>query len=215
MKSENVFFRSLFVIFLAFLVTGPAVAVEYEEGAAYQRIIPPQPTADDDVVEVVEVFWYGCPHCHRFQPHVERWLEDRPEGVRFIRLPAILNESWAIHARAYYTAEALGVTDRIHADLFDAIHNKKRRIDTEDALTEFFVAHGVDAEEFRKTFNSFAVDSKVRRARLLTRRYGIRGTPAVVVNGKYRTGPGMAGSFDTLVSIMDHLVMKERGTSEN
>lgn len=194
------------------LLPAPAQAAagpEYREGVAYQRVIPPQPTLHSDRVEVVEIFWYGCPHCHRFQPYLERWLKTKPDNVDYIRLPAILRESWAIHARAFYTAEALGVLDRIHTPLFDAIHKERRRLDTEEALMAFFAEHGVDEERFRKTFHSFAVDSKVRRARLMTRRYGTEGTPAVIINGKYRTGPGMVNSFEELIKVIDYLVEKE------
>lgn len=191
------------------LLSSAAGPVKYQEDVAYQKIVPAQPTADPGKVEVVEVFWYGCPHCHRFQPYVESWLLSGPENVNFVRLPAILSERWAIHSRAYYTAEALGVLEQIHPALFDAIHNKKERLDTEAALADFFVAHGVDRERFHSTFNSFAVNSKVSRARELTRRYGIDGTPTVVVNGKYRTGPAMTGTFEALIDVVEYLVDRE------
>jgi protein dithiol oxidoreductase (disulfide-forming) len=188
---------------------------QFRENVSYERIVPAQPTAERDKVEVIEVFWYGCPHCHRFQPYVDRWLLGADTDITFIRLPAILNENWAVHARAYYTAEALGVTEEIHEPLFDAIHNKKERLRTEDELAEFFDRHGVDRERFHKTFNSFAINSKVQRARELTRRYGIEGTPAVVINGKYRTGPGMTGSFERVIDVMDHLVDEELTSLNN
>ncbi len=205
---------------LSRLITGlvllllPALALaagnaRFQENIAWERIVPAQPTANPEKIEVIEVFWYGCPHCHRFQPYVERWLLGADSHVTFIRLPAILNESWAIHARAYYTAEALGVTEKIHEALFDAIHNRKEQLRSEAQLADFFERHGVDKQQFRSTFNSFAINSKVQRARELTRRYGIDGTPAVVVNGKYRTGPAMTGSFETLIDVMDHLVSEE------
>lgn len=184
-------------------------SANYQENVAYQRIVPAQPTAEPDKIEVVEVFWYGCPHCHRFKPYVERWLLGADSNISYVRLPAILREDWAIHARAYYTAEALGVTETLHTALFDAIHVRKERLRNEAELAEFFARHGVDQQRFRSTFNSFAVNSKVQRARELTRRYGIDGTPGVVVNGKYRTGPAMTGSFDVLIDVMDHLVNME------
>jgi protein dithiol oxidoreductase (disulfide-forming) len=187
----------------------------FQENVAYERIIPVQPTANPDKIEVIEVFWYGCPHCHRFQPYVERWLLGADSNVTFIRLPAILNENWAIHARAYYTAEALGITAGMHEALFDAMHNRRERLRTEAELADFFEKHGVDRQRFRSTFNSFAVNSKVQRARELTRRYGIDGTPAIVVNGKYRTGPAMTGSFETLIDVMDFLVNEEAALLKN
>jgi len=173
------------------------------------KLTQPQPTLDSSKIEVVELFWYGCPHCHKFQPYVEKWLKTKPANVSYIRMPAILREEWSLHARAFYAAEILGIQERIHAPLFDAIHIEKRRLFSEDALMQFFEEFGVSNEEFRNAFHSFMVDSKVRRARQMTRRYQIRGTPAVVINGKYVTGPGMAQGFDNMIKVIDYLVKKE------
>lgn len=202
------------LLFLLLLLPASQISVAdtFQEGVQYKRILPPQHTANEDKVEVVELFWYGCPHCHRFQPYVERWLRKKPGNVDYIRLPATLRESWAIHARAFYAAEALGALDKTHADLFDAIHNKKRKLNTEDALVKFYVEHGVDEDAFRKAFHSFGVDSKVRRARQMTRRYHVEGTPAVIVNGKYRIDAGMAGGYPGMIKVIDYLVKLESKT---
>jgi len=184
----------------------------FVEGVNYKLVVPQQPTSDPNRVEVVELFWYGCPHCHRFQPFVERWLKTKPDNVNWVRLPAILRDSWTLHAKAFYTAEELGVLDKTHEALFNAIHNLKNRslITDEQKLFEFYAEQGVDITEFRKVFNSFSTDSKVRRARLMTQRYGTEGTPSVIVNGKYRVDPGMAqGDFGTMIRIMDFLINKE------
>jgi thiol:disulfide interchange protein DsbA len=200
---------ALLLLTIPFAASQAVTPAKYQEHEAYERIVPAQPTADPAKVEVVEVFWYGCPHCFRFQPFIERWLLTKPAYVNYVRLPAILNESWAIHARAYYTAEALGVVEKIHEPLFDAIHIKKQRLDTEAALADFFAQYGVDKNQFKTTFNSFAVSTKVARARELTRRYGIDGTPSIIVNGKYRTGPGMSGGNENLMDVVDFLVAQE------
>ena len=184
-------------------------AIPFEEGKNYKKLAQPQTTADASKIEVVELFWYGCPHCHKFQVHIEKWLKTKPANVNYIRMPAILREEWSLHARAFYAAEILGVLDRIHSPLFDAIHIEKRRLFTEAKLMQFFKEHGVSNDDFRNTFHSFAVDSKVRRARQMTGRYQTRGTPAVVINGKYVTGPGMAKGFDNMIKIIDVLVKKE------
>jgi len=199
------------LLIVPFAASQAVTPAKYQEHDAYELIVPPQPTADPNKVEVVEVFWYGCPHCFRFQPFIQRWLLTKPDYINYVRLPAILNEGWAIHARAYYTAEALGVLEKTHEALFDAIHVKKQRLDTEAALADFYAQYGVDKEQFKKTFNSFAVSTKVARARELTRRYGIDGTPSIVVNGKYRTGPGMpgAGGNEHLMDVVDFLAAQE------
>lgn len=184
--------------------------------APYEPIEPPV-TADvaADRVEVVELFWYGCPHCYRLLPLMERWLEEKPDGVTFRRVPAILRPEWALHARAYYVADALGEIDRIHGPLFDAIHLGRQPLNSENALEAFFVDQGVSRERFRAAWRSFAVETKVRQARALTRRYGITGTPAIVINGKYRTDSGMAGSYANLMRTLDELVARESAPGGN
>lgn len=184
---------------------------DFQEGRNYTRIVPAQPTESKGKIEVVELFWYGCPHCHRFQPYLERWAKQAPADVEFRRMPAILADHWTILARGYYTAEALGALDKIHKPLFDAIHAQKRRIDTEERLMEFFAEHGVSNDDFKKTFNSFTVEAKVRRALEMTRRYNTEATPSVVVNGKYIINSGQTdGNFNTMLKVIDHLVDKER-----
>lgn len=196
------------------LIPAFAQAAEFEEGRHYSRIVPAQPTETKGKVEVVELFWYGCPHCHRFQPYLERWLKQLPGDVEFRRMPAVLAEHWAIHTRAYYTAEALGVLDQIHKPLFDAIHAQKRRLDTEERLMDFFTEHGVSKDDFKKTFNSFAVEARVRRALEMSRRYNTEATPSVVVNGKYIVNSGQTdGNFNTMVKVINFLVEKERAGS--
>lgn len=195
------------------LITPTANADDaFVEGVNYQLIIPPQPTANPDKVEVTEVFWYRCPHCFRFQPFIERWLKTMPDYVDYVRLPAILRPDWSYYAAAFYTAEALGVLDKTHEPLFDAIHKQRRakELDEEDNLMKFFAGFGVSNEDFRNTFHSFAVTSKVRRADLMTERYHIHGTPSIVVNGKYLIDPGMAqNDYATMLKIVNFLIAKE------
>jgi thiol:disulfide interchange protein DsbA len=192
------------------LAAEPEPAPQIEEGFQYQLVIPPQPTtASTGRVEVVELFWYGCPHCYHFEPYLERWVADRADNVDFVRIPSVLNPSWVPLARAYYTAEVLGVVDQVHRPLFDAIHRDKRRIDTEEDIANFFAEHGVDKEKFRQTFHSFAVETKLNRSKVLAQRYGGSGVPAIVIQGKYRTSGDLAGSYENIVAVIDYLVAKE------
>ena len=207
------FARSLLLLLIA--VPLLAQSDTYEEGRNYQRIVPSQPTDGNGKIEVVELFWYGCPHCYRFQPYITRWAKNKPADVVYRRMPAILGEHWALLARAFYTAEALGITDRIHQPLFDAIHAEKRRMDSEDAIMAFFAEHGVSNDAFRKTFNSFAINAKVNRAREMSRRYQAQATPSVVINGKYILNPDNSnGNFNTMIKIMDYLIDKERAANK-
>ena len=175
----------------------------------YEMVEPPQPTADPSKVEVLEFFWYGCPHCYHLEPDLNAWLKKKPDNVEFIRQPAIFNERWGAHAKAFFTAEALGVLDKMHADFYEAIQNQNRKLETEDELAPFFKEHGVAEADFRKAYKSFAVDTKMRQAATMAQRYGITGTPAVVINGKYRTSGSLAKSFPRMIEIMNQLIAQE------
>ncbi|HHM04380.1 MAG TPA: thiol:disulfide interchange protein DsbA/DsbL [Gammaproteobacteria bacterium] len=196
--------------FLLCLLPLAATAAPLLEGRDYQRIIPAQPTdSPPGKVEVVELFWYGCPHCHRFQPYMERWVKRQGGKISYRRMPAILAPHWAIHARAYYTAQALGALEQTHRALFDAIHIHKRRLDTEERLAGFYAEHGVDKEEFKKVFHSFTVETQFRRAQEMSRRYQVHATPSVVINGKYILNSEVPGGFNGMLRIMDKLVKEE------
>ncbi|MFA7386808.1 MAG: thiol:disulfide interchange protein DsbA/DsbL [Thiohalobacteraceae bacterium] len=196
---------------IALVASGAARADDnLAEGIDYIRLAAPQPTSDASKIEVVELFWYGCPHCYQLEPMLEKWAGALPDDVALVRIPAVLNPRWDVLARAYYTAEMLGVVEQIHAPLFKAIHEKKQKLDDEDALAEFFVAQGVDEKQFRETYKSFGVVSKVNRARQMTQRYGIRGVPALVIDGKYRTSASEAGSHADMLKVTDALIARER-----
>lgn len=176
----------------------------------YTLIVPVQPTQSVDKIEVLEVFWYGCPHCYDFEPYVKKWLESKADDVEFRRMPGIFNKSWVPHAKAYYTAEKLGVLDLIHSALFEALHKDRKRIFSESELKEFFVSKGVGADEFTRVFNSAEIETKFKQAFVMGQRYKISGVPAVIINGKYMTSGSLAGSYDNLLKTIDELVDKER-----
>jgi len=201
---------NLIILAVVSLLSCSVVMAEtYEEGVHYERIVPAQPTSTVDKVEVLEIFWYGCPHCFRFEPYVERWLKKKPDEAQFVRLPGIFRPSWEVGARAYYTAEMLGVFDKMHKPIFNAIHLQKRNLSTVDAMKDFFAENGVDKEDFVKTYYSFAVGTRLRRAKTMTSRYGIDGVPAVIVAGKYRLSAKSAGSNAEMLKIINYLVEKE------
>ena len=205
----NVFRTSLtLIMMLAFLST--ASARNYDEGIEYQRLKEPVPTqVGPGKVEVVELFWYGCPHCFRLEPDLSKWLKSKPKNVEFIRIPAVFNKTWALHAKAYYTADFLGIMDKFHKLFFDAIHLKKQPMNTVAEVKKFFLQQGVSEKDFTNVFNSFGVDAKVRRAKELSREYGISGVPALVVNGKYLTDGPMAGGRRGMIDVLNYLIKKE------
>ncbi|MGZ4954712.1 MAG: thiol:disulfide interchange protein DsbA/DsbL [Methylobacter sp.] len=179
------------------------------ESVGYETLSPAQPTHNPDKVEVIEFFWYGCPHCYSFEPLLEQWVKSLPKNVEFIRQPAVFSDLWGKHAKAYFTAEALGLVDKVHADFFDAIQNKKQNLETEDQLAKFFVAHGVNETEFHNAYNSFLVDSKIRQATATASRYGVTGVPAIIVNGKYKTNGPLAGSQEKMIEVINKLIQQE------
>ena len=200
--------KTIAAALFGFALALPAVAQSDVEGL-YQKLPAPQPTSDPDRVEVVEVFWYGCPHCNRFQPYLEAWTETLPDHVRFVRMPAIFNDIWDLHARAYYIAEALGILDEIHHLIFAAIHDEGRSLASIEAIRDFFVAHGVAAADFDRHAKSFSVQSGIQRSLVMQGRYGLRGVPALIVNGRFLVSGATAGSYPKVLEVADVLIARE------
>ena len=205
-------FRSLRVPSLVGVVAALLLSIgsawAAEGGSEFVTLTPAVPTATGDKVEVVEVFWYGCPHCWHLEPMMNTWVGTLPAGVVFRRMPAT-GPRWEPHARAYYAAEALGKLDEFHVALFKAMQVDRRRIFSEDDLVKFAGEIGINEKAFREAYNSFTVETKVGKARDLSARYGIDGVPAVIVNGKYRTSPAQAGSKERLIEVLNMLVGQE------
>lgn len=172
----------------------------------------PQPTRNPATVEVIEFFWYGCPHCYDAEPQVAAWRARQPPSVEFIRVPAIFSQRWAVLGRAYYVMQQLKLGDDVHTALFAAIHRDHKDLNDEASLTEFFAGQGVPREKFKAAFNSFDVDGKVGRANQMTRTYGLEGVPAFIVNGKYRVDGTSAGTTDGMFATIDQLVAQELKT---
>jgi thiol:disulfide interchange protein DsbA len=182
----------------------------YAEGIQYERISPPVAThASPGKVEVVELFWYGCSHCYRFEPYITKWLTHKPEAAEFVRFPATLNPGWVTHARVYYTLETLGELDRLHMVFFQAIHDQNRRFQDLSSIARFFAQNGVDEKRFMDAYNSLVVQTKLSQAQRLTREYGARGVPSVVVNGEYRTTATLAGGYEEVLKVVDFLVAQQ------
>lgn len=183
-------------------------AADFKAGVQYKEI-GPFATDTGDKVEVLEFFWYGCPHCYSFEPFISAWKKTKPANVEFVRVPAVFRPDWEIQAKTYYALSVMGVIEDVHGKIFDAIHKDKKRLNTLDAMADFVEKNGVDKKLFLKEYSSFAVDSMVRKGKRKQKDYQIQGVPTVVVNGKYITGASMAGAYDNLIKIIDHLIAKE------
>lgn len=187
-----------------------AQAAQWEEGTHYEKLGTPLPTSSPDKIEVTEVFWYGCPHCYDFKPLIEEWEKNKADDVEFILLPAALGSSWETHARAFYTMQALGVLDKTHSPMFDALARDRKPLNTPERIADFLTEYGVDKEKFLKTFNSFGVNAKMQQAQSKVRAARITGVPTIIVDGKYKVSASMAGNHENMIKVIDYLVEKER-----
>ena len=183
-------------------------AAEYKEGAQYFKLKKSQPVQTGKQIEVKELFWYGCPHCYRLEPSIQRWLKKKPENADYIPMPAVLRESWVFDARAYYTFETLGIVDKVHVEFFDEIHKRGKRLRTSEQLADFLSRFGIKKKDAIDAYNSFAVDTKLRHATLMVRRYEANGVPTIIVDGKYRATATSAGGHEELMQLVNYLVDK-------
>lgn len=184
-------------------------AADYQLGQHYAEAGKQMPRNDNsEKVQVVELFSYSCPHCFRLDAQVMQWKQTLPDNVEFQLVPAIFRDSWLQLARVFYAAEQSGDLEMLHPKLFHAIHVEKRRLNSEDELLDFVAEQGIDREDFAKRMDSFAVQTKVKKALVMSQTSGITGVPAMVVDGKYRTDAPQAGSLEDMLDVVDHLVAK-------
>ena len=189
---------------------------QWKPGVNYVPLVPAQPTSvAPGKVEVVEVFWYACPHCYALEPFVQNYLKNKPEYVEFVRVPVMWGPVHRAHARLFYILESLGRKD-LHAKVFDTIHKEEKMlVANDDASTQkmqldFAVANGIKAEDFKKAWDSFTVNSSLQRAQQLTERYHVDGVPLIVVNGKYETDVSKAGGPGPLLQMINDLTASEK-----
>jgi thiol:disulfide interchange protein DsbA len=192
-------------------------AGKWQVGKNYSPIVPAQPTSvGPGKVEVVEVFWYGCGHCYSLDPYLESWSKNKPAYIEFVRLPVMWGPAHKSHARFYYTLQALGRDKDLHVKAFDTIHRGNNPLLGNDeessyrAQLAFAKANGVDEKKFAETYRSMWVDTKLKQAEDLTKRYRVEGVPLMVVNGKYSTDVGSAGGHSQLLSLINDLAASEK-----
>ncbi|NND92904.1 MAG: thiol:disulfide interchange protein DsbA/DsbL [Granulosicoccus sp.] len=176
----------------------------------YELINPPQNTSTPDKVEVLEFFWLGCPHCYSFEPMISAWEENIPENVVFVREAPPLNPSWEQHSRGFYAAQLMGQEVPFVNAMFKAIHEDRQRMRKPADMAALAEELGMDREKFLKTMKSFAVQTKMNRAMQLAKSAGISGVPAIVINGKYRTGASLAGGNQGIISVIDSTIAMEK-----
>lgn len=201
------------VVSLLLLTIGCSMAFAADNHTSHGKFVKLDPVVppvvDNDARhEVVELFWYGCSHCFDFEPHVKKWKQSKAEDVYFVRVPAIFNAKWEQHARAYYALELMGELERGHDLLFSGIHEQGRGLHDIDSMARYFAANDIDEAQFRETFKSFAVETKINRAKQLIRQYQVTGVPSVVIDGEYKTSASQAGGYPQVIEIIEDLTSK-------
>jgi thiol:disulfide interchange protein DsbA len=180
---------------------------KFVEGTHYVRLAQPLAVPGDGKIDVIEFFWYGCPHCNSFEPMLDAWSKKLPPDVAFRRVPvAFREEPFVPHQRIYYALEALGLVEQMHRRVFFAIHNERLRLDKPQDIAAFMAKHGVDSAKFLDAYNSFGVQTKQRQARQLAEAYKIDGVPSIGVHGRWFTSGTLAGSLDRSLAVADHLI---------
>ncbi|HXS51091.1 MAG TPA: thiol:disulfide interchange protein DsbA/DsbL [Usitatibacter sp.] len=198
-------FRKALVPFLFLLATAFAA-----RAAEYAPVEPPQPTESDGKIEVIEFFWYGCPHCYHLEPLVNAWLKTKPEDVVFKRVPAYPSESWGELARVFYTIQAMGLLPQMHDKIFDAIHKDGVNLVNKKIREQWLAKNGVDPAKYEQVEKSFTVASDMQRAKQMTINYKVDSVPRLIVNGKYYVSGETAGSPERMFTVVDELIAKIR-----
>ncbi len=209
--------RQFSACLIAALGTSPVAGLALAQGAApvegkdYIRVTPPLEAPSNGKIEVVEFFWYGCPHCFAFEPALEAWVKKLPADVEFRRVPVYFREEpFAAHQRIYYALEQLGLVATMHQKVFNAIHVDHQRLDKPDAIAAFMAKNGVDKQKFLDAYNSFSVQTKARQARQMAEAYKVDAVPAMGIQGRYYTTASYAGSNDRMLVVADYLIERIR-----
>ena len=179
-------------------------------GTDFRAVSPPQQTDAAGKIEVLEFFWYGCPHCNSFEPALKDWVKRQPADVAFRKVHVGLVPSWVAHQQLFYTLEAMGKADEMNEKVFHAIHVDRLPLSKPEAMAEFVASQGVDRRQFQDAYASFGVRTRMRKASQLATGYGLDGVPALAVNGKWFTAPSMAGGNAQALRVVEYLLERER-----
>ena len=211
---RNLILSAVLVSASLFGMTAQAADVPLEAGKTYVELANPVPVAEPGKIEVVELFWYGCPHCYAFEPTINPWADKLPADVHFVRIPAMFGGPWDAHGQLFLTLDAMGVENKVHAAIFNAIQKEGKRLTDKNDMADFVATQGVDKDKFLQTFDSFAIKGKIAQAKELAKKYEVSGVPTLIVNGKYRFDLGTAGGPEQALNVADQLIAKERAAEK-
>ncbi|MDT8363279.1 MAG: thiol:disulfide interchange protein DsbA/DsbL [Nitrosomonas sp.] len=208
MNIQRIAHLLLSILFLGLLSS--ATQAQMVEGKDYIRLATQQPTEDKEKIEVIEFFWYGCPHCNDLHPHLKNWLENKPEDVNFRYVPAIFRANWMPAAKTFYAMESLDLTKQLNDKLYHAIHRDKIDLSKEPTLFAWIEKQGIERSKFVNAYNSFTVQNQASRAAQMTKQYQVTGVPALVVNGTYLTSGRLSGTPQDTITVLNYLLDKVR-----
>jgi len=194
-------------------VANPAMAQarQFKEGKDFKRLDKPvAPDAPAGKVDVIEFFWYSCPHCNAFEPTLDAWVKAAPKDLSIRRVPVAFNASFVPQQKLFYTLEGMGKLEALHAKVFRAVHVEKAKLAKDDEILAWVTQQGVDVAKFKEVYGSFSVANQVRRASQLQDSYGVEGVPSMGVAGKYYTDGTMAGSMQTVLQVVEYLAATAR-----
>ena len=198
------------LLYATAMLAGSALAQAPAKGTNYIELNPPQPTESSGKIEVIEFFWYGCPHCYALEPLVEPWAKKLQKDVVFKQIPAVFNEQWGVAARVYFALDAIGEEARVRSALFDAIHKESLRITSESAVEEWLGKKGVSVEKYKAAYKSFGVESRVRRASQMTQAYKLDGVPTFAIQGRFVASASLNADRQQLLGVTDYLISEAR-----
>jgi len=182
----------------------------YIQGSHYDLIDPAYETDNKEQVIVYEFFGYKCPHCSSFQPFIKPWHDKLPEHVKLVRIPVVFQAGWEVLAKAYYTAETMGIIEKTHIPMFDALHKQRKRLNTLDDVADWYADNfQIDKQAFLATANSFMIDSKIRQSHNLMRKMRVTSTPTLIINGKYIPNKKALTNIPDLLDMATYLSNQE------
>lgn len=205
-------FTRALAFFAATLLSLSALAAGPEafEGHDYTVVKNPQPVATGNKVEVLEFFWYRCPHCFQLEPALNGWLKTLPKDAQIRRVPAVFRDDWMPAAKLYYTLDQMDLLGTLHHKVFDAYHVENINLNDPAVLGDWIAKQGVDRKKFEGIYKSFSTQSKATQGARLAANYGITGVPSFVIDGKYVTSASMTGGPARLFEVLDQLIVKAR-----
>ena len=204
--------RLLSLSCLGFALLLPTAQAQAPSGNPYVNVNPPQPSDTTGKIEILEFFSYGCPHCKVMEPMIQNWAKTLPEDVTLVRVPVAFNTGMEALQRMYYTLDVLGRVDDLHGAYFAALHDQKQPIYDLKSMANWAAEQGIDRKEFESIFTSFGTDAKVKRAKELTKTYGIEGTPSLAVGGRYVTSPTHTNSYEGTIAQAAQLLEQVRSS---